>query len=95
MKLAQGGGALSSQAEPRTPTALYIGTAVASAFNLFDIGTLIIGGGVAKAGRPLFDSIEATIKERVLSSLKPRVKVMKAQLENSAGVLGAAALIAE
>ncbi len=73
----------------------YVGTAVASAFNLFDIGTLIIGGGVAKAGRPLFDSIEATIKERVLSSLKPRVKVMKAQLENSAGVLGAAALIAE
>jgi glucokinase len=73
----------------------YVGTAVASTFNLFDIGTLIIGGGVAKAGRPLFDSIEATIEERVLSSLKPRVKVMKAQLENSAGVLGAAALIAE
>lgn len=76
-------------------TGAYIGTAVASSFNLFDVGTLIIGGGVAKAGRPLFDAIEVTIEERVLSSIKPRVKVLKAQLENSAGVIGAAALIAE
>ncbi|MCL4538061.1 MAG: ROK family protein [Bacteroidetes bacterium] len=76
-------------------TGQYIGTAVASTFNLFDMTTLIIGGGVAEAGKPLFDSIEATIRDRVLSPLKPRVKVMKAKLENSAGILGAAALIAE
>ncbi len=76
-------------------TGTYLGTAVASAFNMFDMATLIIGGGVAKAGKPLFDSIEATVKERVLSPLKPRVKVIKAKLENSAGILGAAALIVE
>lgn len=76
-------------------TGTYIGTAVATAFNMFDIGTLIIGGGVAEAGKPLFDSIEATIKERVLAPLRPRVKVIKAQLANSAGIIGAAALIAE
>ncbi len=33
MKLAQEGGALSSQAEPRMPTALYIGTAVAAVWD--------------------------------------------------------------
>ncbi len=76
-------------------TGMYIGTAVASAFNLFDVTTLIIGGGVAMAGKPLFDSIEATVKARVLSPLKPRVKVIKAQLANSAGIIGAAALIAD
>lgn len=76
-------------------TGAYLGTAVATTFNLFDLTTLIIGGGVAKAGKPLFDSIEATVKQRVLSPLKPRVKVIKAKLENSAGILGAAALIAE
>ena len=76
-------------------TGTYIGTAVATAFNMFDIGTLIIGGGVAEAGKPLFDSIEATIKERALAPLKQRAKVMKAQLANSAGIIGAAALIAE
>ena len=76
-------------------TGIYIGVAVASAFNLFDVATLIIGGGVAKAGRPLFDSIEETIKARALPPVRPRVKILKAQLENSAGILGAAALIAK
>ncbi len=76
-------------------TGTYVGTAVASAFNMFDLTILIIGGGVAKAGKPLFDSVEATVRERVLAPLKPHVKVLKAKLENSAGILGAAALIAE
>ncbi len=76
-------------------TGMYVGVAVASAFNLFDVATLIVGGGVAKAGRPLFDSIEETIKLRALTTIKQRTKVLHAQLENSAGILGAAALIAE
>ncbi|MCL4512329.1 MAG: ROK family protein [Bacteroidetes bacterium] len=76
-------------------TGMYIGVAVASAFNLFDVATLIVGGGVAKAGRPLFDSIEETIKLRALTTIKQRTKILHAQLENSAGILGAAALIAE
>jgi len=74
---------------------MQIGVAVASTFNLFDVGTLIVGGGVAKAGRPLLDSIEATIIERALPPIRQRTRVVEAQLENSAGVLGAAALIAE
>ena len=76
-------------------TGMYVGVAVASAFNLFDVATLIVGGGVAKAGKPLFDSIEETIKLRALTTIKQRTKVLHAQLENSAGILGAAALIAE
>ncbi len=75
-------------------TGRYVGAAVAAAFNLFDVGVLIIGGGVANAGKPLFDSIEETVKGRVLSPIRPRVKILKAQLENSAGIVGAAALIA-
>jgi glucokinase len=75
-------------------TGIYVGVAIASAFNMFDLSTVIIGGGVSKAGKPLLDSIEKTVKARVLSSLKPKVKVLQAQLQNSAGILGAAALIA-
>lgn len=75
-------------------TGMYIGVAIASTFNLFDISTAIIGGGVAKAGKPLFDSITETVKSRVLSPLRPQVKIIPAALENS-GILGAAALIAE
>jgi glucokinase len=76
-------------------TGAYIGVAVASALNLFNLSTVIIGGGVAKAGIPLFDSIESTVKSRVLSPLRPKVKILQAQLRNSAGILGAAALIAD
>jgi len=76
-------------------TGMYIGVAVASALNMFDLSTVIIGGGVAKAGKPLLGSIDRTVKERVLSSLKPNVRVLQAQLQNSAGILGAAALIAD
>ncbi len=75
-------------------TGMYVGVAIASAFNLFDISTAVIGGGVAKAGKPLFDAITETVKLRVLSPLRPMVKVVPAALENS-GILGAAALIAE
>jgi len=74
---------------------MYIGVAIASACNMFDIGTVIIGGGVAKAGKPLFDSIEETAISRLLAPLKKRLKLHCAQLENSAGILGAAALIAK
>ncbi len=74
-------------------TGMYVGVAVASALNMFDIDAVIVGGGVAKAGRPLMDSIERTVKARVLSSIKAKVKILQAQLKNSAGILGAAALI--
>ncbi|MFZ1080980.1 MAG: ROK family protein [Candidatus Kryptoniota bacterium] len=74
---------------------IYIGTALSSAINTLDITTLIIGGGVAKAGKPLFDSIEKTTIAKVFPSVKPRVRVLSAKLENSAGIIGAAALFAE
>lgn len=76
-------------------TGMYVGVAVASACNLFDIGTVIVGGGVANAGKPLFDSIEETAKWRMLPPLRERFKLIQAKLENSAGILGAAALIAK
>lgn len=71
----------------------YIGVALASVSNLLDIGTFVIGGGVAGFGEPLFISIEETIKSRVLISLRGRIKVIPAKLRNDAGVLGASSLV--
>lgn len=71
----------------------YIGVALASVSNMLDVGTFLIGGGVAGFGDPLFASIEQTIKARVLIPLKPRVKVYPAKLRNDAGVLGASSLV--
>jgi glucokinase len=71
----------------------FLGAGLASAANAFDIGTFIIGGGVAGFGRPLFNSINETIKSRVLKPLKTRIKVHPAKLKNEAGIKGASALV--
>lgn len=70
-----------------------LGCALASAVNLLDISKIIIGGGVAGFGKPLFDAIEKTVKERVLTSFSPRVKVNAAKLKNNAGIKGASSLV--
>ncbi len=70
-----------------------LGVALASVCNLLDISTFIIGGGVAGFGKPLFDSIRATITQRVLIPLRPRILVIPAQLKNEAGIKGASSLV--
>ncbi len=72
---------------------LYLGAALASAANAFDIGTFIIGGGVAGFGKPLFDSIQQTAASRVLTPIRKRIKVLPARLKNDAGIKGASALV--
>ncbi len=72
---------------------LHLGSALASVSNLLDISTFIIGGGVAGFGEPLFDAVGKTIKTRVLTPLRKRVKVLPAKLKNNAGIKGASALV--
>ncbi len=74
-------------------TGRYLGFGLASVVNLLDISKIIIGGGVAGFGKMLFDSIQDTIKERTLKSLKDRIEVLPAKLKNEAGILGASALV--
>jgi glucokinase len=70
-----------------------LGAALASLSNLLDISTFIIGGGVAGFGKPLLDSVRKTISERVLLSLRSRVLVIPAKLQNEAGIKGASSLV--
>lgn len=70
-----------------------LGAAFASISNILDISTFIIGGGVAGFGKPLFNSVKKSLKERVMTPLKPRVKIFPAQLKNDAGIKGASALV--
>jgi glucokinase len=71
----------------------HIGYALASVANLMDITSIIIGGGVAGFGEKLFDSIELSMRERVLKSLQPRIKILPAKLSNDAGIKGASSLV--
>lgn len=76
-------------------TGFYVGVMLASVMNLFDITVAIIGGGVAKAGKILFDSINETVKSRALKPIAEKAIVIPAMLGNKAGILGAGALAFE
>lgn len=69
-----------------------IGVTLAGIVNLLNPERIIIGGGVAEAGEPLFRSIRKTVKERALPVPRRAVKILRARLGNEAGVIGAAAL---
>ncbi len=72
-----------------------LGWCIASAANLLDITTFIVGGGVSAAGAPLFDGMRAAATERALRVHRQRLVIIPAALGNDAGMLGAAALNAD
>ncbi len=72
---------------------LILGYGIASVVNLLDISNIIIGGGVAGFGKPLFGSVKKSIIERVMIPFKGNISVRRAKLKNDAGIKGAAALV--
>ncbi len=70
-----------------------LGAALASAANLLDISTVIIGGGVSGFGKFLFEPLRASVKKRVVAPLRPRIKTLRSKLGNDAGLKGAASLV--
>ncbi|NOX18867.1 MAG: ROK family protein [Chlorobi bacterium] len=69
-----------------------LGYGLASVVNLLDISNIVIGGGVAGFGKPLFASVKSSIIERVMIPFKENISVRRAKLRNDAGIKGAAAL---
>jgi glucokinase len=72
-----------------------IGLVISGIVNCFNPEVVVVGGGVAQAGSPLFASIRKTVVQHSMKQLKNRIKVKKAALGNDAGVLGAALLAKE
>lgn len=70
-----------------------IGTGLASVVNLLNPEKIIIGGGVADAGEILLEPIRKAILDRAMPIQGQAVKVVPAQLANTAGVIGASLLI--
>ncbi|MDH2391570.1 ROK family protein [Streptomyces sp. HNM0663] len=61
--------------------------ALATAVTLFAPQSLVIGGGLAEAGRLLFDPVEAALAARLTFQRRP--VVLRAELGDRAGCLGA------
>jgi len=72
--------------------AVMLGAAFASAVNLLDISTIILGGGVSGFGNFLLTPLKKNLKERVLAPNRPRVKIKLSKLKNDAGIKGASSL---
>jgi glucokinase len=71
----------------------YLGAALTNYFNLMDVRTCILSGGISNAYNYFIDECNKTIKERALKTIRNEFKVLKSNMNNDAGVLGAAALI--
>ena len=68
----------------------YIGIGVSNILALFDPDIVIISGGIARAGKILFDPIRKTVKSMVLGVEYRKFRILPAQLGDDAGILGAA-----
>lgn len=71
----------------------YLGIGLASVVNLLNPEKIIIGGGVADADELLLAPLKKTLKERAMEISGSAVEVVKAQLGNTAGVIGASLLV--
>ncbi len=70
-----------------------LAAALVGAVNLLNPDCIVIGGGVAGAGKVLFDNIKKIILTRAMSVQARHVKVFRAKLGNNAGLIGAAILV--
>ena len=76
-------------------TGKHIGVGLTTIINVLNPEKIIIGGGVADAGKILFDAIRKSVNKRAMKVPKQAVSIVKAKLGTEAGIIGAAALVKE
>ena len=74
-------------------TGFYLGVWLAGMITLLDPEAIVMGGGVARIGKPLFRTIRDTILQYTLNpGLAAHTPLLPAKLEKLVGVFGAASL---
>jgi len=71
----------------------YLGVGITNYFNLMDVRTCILSGGISNAYNYFITGCNKTIRERALKTIRNNFRVLRSKINNDAGVLGAAALI--
>ncbi len=72
--------------------ATYIGHGCANIINILDPEAIVIGGGVSKIGKLLFDTIKKTCKAHVKMTRSLKTQIIPAETGTDAGLLGCIAL---
>lgn len=73
--------------------AYYLGLGLGNVINMFNPDTIVIGGGVSKAGEILFAPLRENAGASALEASAKAVRIVPAELGNDAGCIGAAALV--
>jgi len=68
----------------------YIAIGIANILALFDPDIVVISGGIARAGRVLFDPVRANVRRHVLGANLRHYRIVATMLGDDAGILGAA-----
>lgn len=72
-----------------------IGAALSSVIWILNPDTIVIGGGIARAGELIFAPIERAVKQRTMKFFNENLRIVPAQLGNDAGIIGSATLALE
>jgi glucokinase len=70
-----------------------LGYALASALNILDLNLVVVGGGISAVPRFVFSAIQSSVRTHILKPHQSTVKVVRAHLGNTAGMIGAASLM--
>ncbi len=73
-------------------TSKYLGVALANIANIFNPEVIVLGGGVADTGDDYLQSVDREMRLRALPASVEGLRVVRAQLGNDAGVVGAISL---
>jgi len=76
-------------------TGRFLGIWLGGIVSLLDPDIIVIGGGVARIGDPLFGPIREELPRRTINRYAARTPVVRASLDRDAGIFGAAALVME
>lgn len=68
-----------------------VGVGMVNLIHLFNPALIVIGGGVSKAGPLLFEPVERIVRERAMEVPRQAVRIVRAELGENVGLLGAAA----
>jgi len=68
--------------------AVYLGLGITSAIHMLNPEIVIIGGGLSRAGKLLFDPVRKTVAERAQKHLAENVRIIPAKLGGKAGIYG-------
>ncbi len=73
----------------------YLGIACANIANILNPSTIVLGGGVSKAGELLLSYVVPNFERNAFPTIAKHTAIKIATLENDAGFLGAASLAFE